>query len=93
MIRSFADKRTSRIFAGIYLRDLHPDLQARARAKLIQIDDAERLEQLAAVPGHRLERLIGNRQDQWSIRVSGQWRICFRWEDGHSYDVWFGDYH
>ena len=93
VIRSFADKRTSRIFAGFYLRDMHRDLQERARAKLNQLDEAERLEQLAAVPGNRLERLGGDRQGQWSIRVSGQGRICFRWEGGHSHDVWFGDYH
>ena len=93
VIRSFADKRTSRIFAGIYLRDMHRDLQERARTKLIQLDDAKRLEQLGAVPGNRLERLSGDRQGQWSIRVSAQWRICFSWDNGHSYDVWLGDYH
>jgi proteic killer suppression protein len=93
VIRSFADKRTARIFAGIYLSDVHPDLQEQARAKLHQLDEAERLDQLGAVPGNRLERLGGNRRGQWSIRVSGQWRICFRWESSDSHDVWFGDYH
>jgi proteic killer suppression protein len=93
VIRSFADKRTARILLGSHVRDLHPELQRRARAKLLQLDQADRLEQLAAVPGNNLERLSGDRSGQWSIRVNVQWRICFVWDDGDAFDVWFGDYH
>ena len=44
-------------------------------------------------PGNRLEKLTGNRVGQWSIRINEQWRICFRWEDGHAADVEVIDYH
>nr|WP_280113286.1 type II toxin-antitoxin system RelE/ParE family toxin [Salinispira pacifica] len=44
-------------------------------------------------PGNKLEALRGDRKGQHSIRVNDQWRICFRWENGHAYDVEFCDYH
>ena len=69
---------------AIYLANMHRDLQERARTKLIQLDRREAARAAGAVPGNRLERLSGDRQGQWSIRVSAQWRICFRWDDGHS---------
>lgn len=93
MIRTFADRRTARIFNDAFVRDLHPDLQRRARAKLLELDAATTLDQLRFVPGNHLEKLGGDRKGQWSIRVSGQWRICFWWREGDAFDVWFGDYH
>ena len=93
MIRSFADKRTARIFSNAFVRDLHPDLQRRARAKLLELEVAKALDELRITPGNHLEKLGGDRKGQWSIRVSGQWRICFRWEEGDAFDVWFGDFH
>ena len=45
------------------------------------------------VPGNRLERLVGDRAGEWSIRVNQQWRIVFRWEDGNASDVSIEDYH
>ncbi len=44
-------------------------------------------------PGNRLERLHGDRQGQFSIRVNDRWRICFVWRDGNAYDVEIADYH
>ncbi|WP_223212024.1 type II toxin-antitoxin system RelE/ParE family toxin [Thiolapillus brandeum] len=44
-------------------------------------------------PGNRLEPLQGNRAGQWSIRINDQWRICFRWDRGHAFDVEITDYH
>ena len=64
-----------------------------AQRKLSILDAAERLEDLRIPPGNRLEKLRGDRQDQYSIRVNDQWRICFRWFDGHAYDVEIVDYH
>jgi len=51
------------------------------------------LESLRVPPGNRLERLKGDRAGQWSIRINNQWRICFRWQDGHAWDVEIVDYH
>ena len=45
------------------------------------------------LPGYRLHRLRGDRRGQWSARVSGNWRIVFRFEDGVAVDVNLVDYH
>jgi len=44
-------------------------------------------------PGNRLERLRGDRKNQYSIRINQQYRICFEWEDGHAFEVEIADYH
>lgn len=51
------------------------------------------LEDLQVLPGNRLEKLRGDRQGQWSIRVTDQWRLCFQWRDGEAYEVELVDYH
>jgi toxin HigB-1 len=64
-----------------------------ALRKLTQIHAAATLEFLRIPPGNRLEKLAGEREGQWSIRINDQWRICFNWQDGHAYDVEIVDYH
>jgi proteic killer suppression protein len=64
-----------------------------AYRKLIQLEEAGELRDLHAIPGNRLEKLGGDRKGQYSIRISKQWRICFRWEEGDAYDVEITDYH
>ena len=93
MIKSFADKHTAAIFAGQFVRKLPHDIQTIARRKLKFIDAANRIEELKIPPGNRLELLIGSRVDQWSIRINDQWRICFKWVDGHAINVEIADYH
>jgi len=57
------------------------------------LDAAERLEDLRVSPGNRLEKLSGDRQGQYSIRINDQWRICFEWREGNAYEVEIVDYH
>jgi len=64
-----------------------------ARRKLLYLNQAQTLQDLMVPPGNRLEALRGNRKGQHSIRINDQWRICFRWLDGHAYDVEIVDYH
>lgn len=64
-----------------------------ARRKLRMLDDADRLGDLAAVPGNRLEALGGDRTGQHSIRINDQWRVCFVWRDGEAEQVEIVDYH
>ena len=45
------------------------------------------------LPGYGLHRLSGDRRGQWSVRVSGNWRIVFRFENGEPVDVTLVDYH
>jgi proteic killer suppression protein len=93
MIQSFADKLTAAIFAGLEVRKLPKTIQATARRKLKRIDSAAELESLRVPPGKRLEPLRGERGGQWSIRINDQWRICFKWDGGHAYDLEIVDYH
>jgi proteic killer suppression protein len=93
MIRSFADRETERIWNGERSRRLPPEIQDTALRKLRLIQAAQRLDDLRIPPGNRLEALAGDRRGQHSIRINGQWRICFRWQDGEAEDVEICDYH
>lgn len=93
MIKSFADKRTAAVFSGRAVRGLPGHIQNRARAKLMMIDAAKRIEDLRVPPGNRLEPLRGNRKGQFSIRINDQWRVCFAWRDGEALAVGIIDYH
>ena len=64
-----------------------------ARRKLVQLNNAEALSDLAAPPGNRLEALKGNLVGQHSIRINDQWRIVFRWSASDPQDVEIVDYH
>lgn len=91
MIRSFADRETERLFARTPGRRFPPELHRVMLRKLLQLDAAERLDDLRIPPGNRLEALKGDRKGQHSIRVNDQWRVCFRWDDGDAYEI--VDYH
>ncbi len=93
MIKSFADKQTAAIFEGYQVKQLPKEIQNTARRKLKQIDAAGTIESLRIPPGNRLELLKGDRAGQWSIRINGQWRICFTWTGGDATDVEITDYH
>ena len=64
-----------------------------ALRKLLLLDAAEKLEDLRIPPGNQLEKLVGDRKGQYSIRINDQWRLCFRWEEGDAYEVEIVDYH
>jgi proteic killer suppression protein len=93
MIRSFADRETERLFARTPGRRFPPELHRVMLRKLLQLDAANRLDDLRIPPGNRLEALKGDRKGQHSIRVNDQWRVCFRWDDGDAYEVEIVDYH
>ena len=93
MIKSFSDKRTAAIFSGYVVRGFSPQVQKRARQKLLMIDAASRRDDLRIPPGNRLEALRGDRQGQSSIRINGQWRICFAWRGNEAWNVEIVDYH
>lgn len=61
--------------------------------RLDRIDAALVLEDLRLPPSHHLEALRGDRKGQHSIRINGQWRICFVWNDGDASQVEIADYH
>ena len=61
--------------------------------KLKLLDSAARLDDLVVPAGHRLELLKGDQSGRHSIRVNAQYRVTFRWENGHADEVCFEDYH
>ncbi|CAK0739068.1 toxin HigB-1 [Gammaproteobacteria bacterium] len=65
----------------------------RAKKRLEQIHAITKIDDLRMPPSNRLEKLSGDRENQWSIRINDQWRICFIWLDDHAWDVEIVDYH
>ncbi|MGD0499730.1 MAG: type II toxin-antitoxin system RelE/ParE family toxin [Bryobacteraceae bacterium] len=92
MIKSFGEERTRALFETGKSRRWNAIARVAVR-KLVQIDSATTLDELNVPPGNRLEAMKGDRRGQHSIRISGQWRICFRWESDGVYDVEIVDYH
>lgn len=97
MIASFRDRGTEDVFDGRDTRAARKTcprpLWPVARRKLDQLNRVTELVELAVPPGNRLEPLKGDRVGQHSIRVNDRFRLCFRWETGHAYDVEITDYH
>jgi toxin HigB-1 len=93
VIRSFADRETERLFARAPGRRFPAELRRVMLRKLVQVDAAERLDDLRVPPGNRLEALRGDMRGRHIIRVNDQWRVCFRWSDGDAYDVEIVNYH
>ncbi|PJA49784.1 MAG: excinuclease ABC subunit A, partial [Syntrophobacterales bacterium CG_4_9_14_3_um_filter_49_8] len=69
------------------------NIQVVALRKLAMLNRAEKLEDLRIPPNNRLEQLKCDRVGQWSVRINDQWRVCFRFEGSHAYDVEIVDYH
>jgi len=92
VIRSFRCKDTEELSRRQQSRRFG-NIGTVARRKLRMLGDAEKLEDLAAVPGNRLEALGGGRKGQYSIRINDQWRICFVWREGAAEEVEIVDYH
>jgi proteic killer suppression protein len=93
MIVGFRDPQAETIWQGRRSRRLPADIQSVALRKLRLLNNARTLDDLRVPPGNRLEALVGNRRGQHSIRINGQWRICFVWKDGHAHEVEIVDYH
>jgi len=92
MIRSFSDADTEELFRTE--RNRHFSAIARvALRKLIQLNQARTLHDMAVPPGNRLEALKGEWAGFHSIRVNDQWRLVFRWADGGADAVAIVDYH
>ncbi len=93
MIRNFRDKETQKIFERQRSRKLPSDIQQVALRKLRMLNRSQTLQELRIPPANRLERLSGDRDGQYSIRINDQWRICFEWQDGDAINVEIVDYH
>jgi len=92
VIASYRDKDTEALASGESVRRFRA-FESVARRKLRMLEAAKRLGDLASPPGNRLEALAGNRKGQHSIRINGQWRLCFVWLGDAAHDVEIVDYH
>jgi len=94
MILGYRDKRTREFASGRRVRAFEGSAH-KAEMKLDQLEAATSVEDLAALPGNRLEALRGDRKGQFSLRINDQWRICFEWPRGSKgpVNVEIVDYH
>ena len=92
MLRSLKDRDTRRLFEGQRIATYQGFVNQDMR-RLVLLDSAETLGDLAALPSNRLKELRGNRVGQCSIQINTQWRICFRWEDEGPCNVEIVYYH
>jgi toxin HigB-1 len=92
VIRSFRSADTERLFNRERVRKFQ-SIERAARRKLAMLSAATELRDLSAAPGSRLEKLKGDREGKYSIRINDQWRICFLWRGGDAYGVEIADYH
>ncbi|GIK57222.1 MAG: plasmid maintenance system killer family protein [Chloroflexi bacterium] len=93
MIKSFKSKETEKVFQRDFSRRLPQDIQKTAYRRLAFLHSTRELKDLLLPPSNRLEKLHGDREGQYSIRINDQWRICFIWQDGDAYEVEIVDYH
>ena len=92
MIKSWKHKGLKEFFIKGSRKGIRPDLADRLRRRLDVLDAANSLQALG-LPGFRLHALSGKMKGRQSIRVTGNWRITFRMEDGDVFDVDLEDYH
>ena len=93
MIVSFGSKETRKIWDGERIKGLTTDLQEIARRKMRMLNNSQSIIDLKIPPSNRLEKLKGDREGEYSIRINEQWRLCFIWHEGNAFDVEIVDYH
>lgn len=92
MIVGFRHRGLQRLYESGDRRRIPPDYAAKIERILARLDIASGPTDMN-LPGYRLHRLSGDRSGFWSVSVSGNWRIIFRFDDGDAVDVDLIDYH
>lgn len=93
MITGFSCKDTEKIWYGERVKKFPFEIHDVARRKLRMLNSSQNLNDLRVPPSNRLERLLGNLRDFYSIRINDRWRIVFKWVEGNAFDVAIVDYH
>ncbi|TMU55533.1 type II toxin-antitoxin system RelE/ParE family toxin [Flagellimonas algicola] len=93
MIVSFGSKETEQIWNGIRAKKMPLEIQNAGRRKLRMLNNSQDLTDLRVPPSNRLEKLSGNLNNFYSIRINKQWRIIFKWNRGNASEVEIIDYH
>jgi len=92
MIQSFADEETEAVYLTGKSRRWGNIARIAAR-RLQAVDYASAIEDLLNPPGNRLEKLKGDRRGWWSICITDQYRVVFRWDGKDAWEVGIVDYH
>ncbi|HEX3008382.1 MAG TPA: type II toxin-antitoxin system RelE/ParE family toxin [Bacteroidales bacterium] len=93
MIVSFGSKTTEKIWNGELVKRIPWEIQHIGRRKLRMLNSSQSITDLMIPPSNKLEKLSGKLKNYYSIRINDQWRVIFKWENNHSYDVEIIDYH
>lgn len=93
MIVSFGSKQTEHIWLGKRVKNMPLDIQNVSRRKLRMLNNSQTISDLTVPPSNRLEKLSGNLNGFYSIRINKQWRIVFKWSEGNASEVEIMDYH
>ena len=93
MIESFKDNESEKVWKGDRSKVLPFEIQNVARRKLRMINNAQNVSDLRSPPANRLEKLKGDLDEFYSIRINNQWRIIFLWDKANANDVQIVDYH
>jgi len=93
MIKSFSDKETEQLYVTGKSRKIPSTIHKVALRKLDYLNSAFELEDLKAPPANRLEKLLGDLNKFYSIRINKQYRVIFKFENNNAYEVKITDYH
>lgn len=93
MIKNFGDKESEKIWNGTRSKKLPNEIQEVARRKLRMVNNAQDVNDLLIPPANRMEKLKGDLQEYYSIRINNQWRIIFEWINNDAYEIKIVDYH
>jgi len=83
VIKSFGDQRTEDLFHDRFVRQFQGSARS-AKRKLEMLNSASRINDLLVPPSNQLEKLKGSLAEFYSVRINDQWRLIFRWVDGHA---------
>jgi proteic killer suppression protein len=92
MIQSFRNKGLRRFFESGSPAGIQPSHAKRLRMLLAALDTAQSIDDMN-VPGFRLHPLKGSERGRWSVWVNGNWRLTFKFSEGHAYVLDYEDYH
>jgi toxin HigB-1 len=96
MIKNFSSALAEDIYNGTnsrQARQLSRELHAKAQRLFDQLNTITKIDTLKVPPSNHLEKLKGDLEGHWSIRINKQWRVIFKWYEGNAYQVDIVDYH
>jgi len=93
VIQTFKCKETARLFEEGFSRRFPTSIIKPAIIRLVMLNNSGKLDDLRIPPSNHLEKLSGDREGDYSIRINGKYRVCFKWQENNAHDVEIVDYH